>query len=108
MYSGEIIKQFQADAAAKASKSHKVPYVIWPDDVGNLETLRRIPNLGDFVPDGWTEVERHFVDSSGFGEEGEAAMTPEEFADKLKVGTGYALVSEGQFQVYVGEFKRTG
>lgn len=58
------------------------------------------------IPDvqGWTFVKEHFVDSSGFGAPGEAALTPKEFVARLKAGHGYCLTGVGQFQVKVSEF----
>ena len=52
------------------------------------------------------------VDSSGFGQEGEAALTFEQFVDLVGTAStrgddvGWAIVSAGQFQVYIGQFSR--
>lgn len=54
---------------------------------------------------GWKFVEEHFVDSSGFGAPGEAALTIGEFVDKLVAGHGYILTGVGQFQVKVSEYR---
>jgi hypothetical protein len=37
---------------------------------------------------------------------GEPALTQGQFIDRMKPGMGYAVIEEGQFQVYVGEFKK--
>ncbi len=100
------IAELSRRAASKAAAHHLEPIVIWPEDVGNIDAIRAIPNLGDYVPVGWALLKSHFVDSSGFGEAGEAAMPIQQFVDKLVPGHGYALVECGQFQVYVGEFVR--
>ena len=53
-----------------------------------------------------------FVDASGFGRSGEAALTPEAFATELRAYVvenpthGFAITGVGQFQVYVGAFQR--
>jgi hypothetical protein len=47
------------------------------------------------------------VDSSGFGEAGEPALTLRQFLGKIKTGCGYAITEAGQFQVYIGEFEKT-
>jgi hypothetical protein len=56
--------------------------------------------------EGWEFVEEHFVDSSGFGAPGEAALTVSEFIEKLVPGRGYILTGVGQFQVKVSEYRR--
>ena len=52
----------------------------------------------------FVEVDRFFVDSSGWGEKGEAALTIGQFLKKVKAGKYYAVIEEGQFQVRVGEY----
>lgn len=56
--------------------------------------------------DGWNLVDELFVDSSGFGQPGEAALTIEQFYGRIKAGYGYGVVDAGQFQVYVGVFEK--
>ena len=46
------------------------------------------------------------MDSSGFGASDEPALSFGQFKKILKVGFGYAIIEEGQFQVYVGEFTK--
>ncbi len=67
-----------------------------------------IPDIGDDRPEGWELEEELFVDSSGWGESGEAALTVDEFTEKIKAGYGYATIAHGQFQVHVGVFKKVG
>ena len=100
------IRDLQEQACAKACQRNLIPYVVWPQDVGNIASLKRIPNFGTYRPSGWEYLQSHFVDSSGFGEEDEPAMTAQAFANSLVVGRAYAIVSVGQFQVYVGEFQK--
>ncbi len=50
------------------------------------------------------ETDRFFVDSSGWGQEGEPALTLSQFLKKIKAGKYYAIIEAGQFQVYVGEY----
>jgi len=122
------IRELQADAALRAAEAKLEPWIVWPDDVGNVERLRRIPNLGTHLPDGWRRVDSvdeigphrsqwntgrpdgkrgYFVDKSGFGSPNEPALTAQEMADLLKPGYGYAIVEEGQFQITIGVFKQT-
>lgn len=106
----ETIKQMSREAGERAAREGKRPYLL---DDGEIETLPPFPfpNLGSYVPDGWEEVERLFVDASGFGADWEPALTVEQFKDELREregkGYGYAIVEAGQFQVYVGVFKRS-
>ena len=102
MYSLATIIDMNEEATRKAKHSGKRPL----EFTGDLDNLS-IPNLGNYVPRGWKLVKTYFVDSSGFGSEDEPAMTIEMFKRQLKVGYGYAVIEEGQFQVYVGEFERT-
>ena len=50
------------------------------------------------------ETDRFFVDSSGWGQEDEPALTINQFLKKIKAGKYYAIIEAGQFQVYVGEY----
>ena len=69
------------------------------------------PFLGDYVPPGWTKTdEEWFVDSSGFGQESEPALTVVAFKKVLAEyvhdfpGRGFGITSAGQFQVYVAAY----
>ncbi len=63
---------------------------------------------------GYELIENLFVDSSGFGAEDEMALTGNQFEKRVleivaKEGTVTAKITDaGQFQVYVGLFKKTG
>lgn len=128
MMSIATIERFQAEAALRAANAKLEPWIVWPEDVGNLERLSRIPNIGTYLPDGWRRVDSvdeigphrsqyatgkpdgkrgYFVDKSGFGGPGDPALTVQEMADLLKPGYGYAIVEEGQFQITIGVFKKT-
>lgn len=50
------------------------------------------------------EVDRYFVDSSGFGTSGGTAITADEFLKQVKAGKYYAIIETGQFQLWVGEY----
>jgi len=54
---------------------------------------------------GYELVNTFFVDNSGFGGEG-IALDFKEFLNKIRAGFYYGITSAGQFQVYIGEFKR--
>ena len=65
-----------------------------------------IPDIGENRPKGWELEEELFVDNSGWGREGEPALTLDQFTRKIKAGYGYATIGHGQFQVWVGVFKK--
>ena len=103
------IQAESASAARKAAREGKYPWILWPEDVAAFQAGRNsgfhFPFIGDWRPRGWKLVETYFVDASGFGSEGEPALTIRQFAGKVKAGMGYAVIEAGQFQVYVGEFR---
>ena len=72
----------------------------------DMKTLPQIPFVGDEPIKGWREVDSLFVDSSGFGQRGEAALTVGQFIEQIKIGFGYGVIEARQFQVYVGVFER--
>jgi hypothetical protein len=83
--------------------TNKEPLMINAGD--NIESkIKTIPNLGKSKVKGWRLVQIYFVDSSGFGQSGEPALTFPEFLNKVKVGRAYGIVSAGQFQVNIGEY----
>lgn len=49
------------------------------------------------------------VDSTGFGDRGELALTQEQFSEFIQrhPGYGYAITEAGQFQVVVAVYRRT-
>jgi hypothetical protein len=102
----EIIR-LNNKACEKAKKAKLLPYVIKDGDREKFPPFP-FPNFGDYRPKGWELVGEYFVDSSGFGMDDEPALSIDQFLKKLKVGHGYALIEEGEFQVYVGEFVKNG
>ena len=109
----EINRQ-SLEAGIKSAREEKRPLVIEQEDISDRQVLsdvvRRIPDIGSYVPEGWIETERYFVDNSGWSDPEELAshgcLSGEQFLDKIKPGKGYAIVQVGQFQLYVGEFER--
>lgn len=113
------------DAALNAAADNRQPFLITAADKaaamgGNFNTWN-IPNLGDYVPPGWRRVslsdkigyrgydrglDAFWVDSSGMGAADEPALTLNQFAAVLESGKGYAVVSAGEFQLYVGVYER--
>ena len=62
--------------------------------------------IGDNIPLGYELTDTFFVDNSGWGADGELALTFEQFLKKVKAGYFYAIKEAGQFQVYISEFKK--
>ena len=109
MMSGQQIADMSRQAARKAARDKKYPLIVEAEDLKNgvewAMKYLRFPFIGDWRPRGYTPTENlFFVDSSGFGSPGEAALTQEEFLAKLRPGFAYAVVEAGQFQVYVQEY----
>ena len=108
MMSLQSIRSTNRESAEVAAEKDLRPYVVEREDLEDQAFPPfPFPSLGDHRPEGWELIESHFVDSSGFGRPGESALTVEAFVKKLKPGMGYAIIEEGQFQLHVGEFKRS-
>ena len=82
-----------------------------------IGALRKLPLIEPRrMVDGYVELEAFFVDSSGFGQPGEPALTLDQFAAKAaaladsRIGrpTYFALTEAGQFQVHVSAYRREG
>ena len=103
------IKQASGEAAEAASAAGMSPYVPWDADEIDEWPPFPFPELGDLEPEGWQELTelQMFVDSSGFGQEGEGALTIRAFIEKCKAirlddhRRGFAIGDVGQFQLYV-------
>ena len=121
MMSLQLIQQVSRDAAVKAAKQNKVPFTVEAEDLAAWRkgwlggTARQkpfpFPFLGDYVPDGWRCTERTslFVDSSGWGRDGEAALSIRQLLmgpGGLSVGKAYAIIEAGQFQLHLGEYEK--
>lgn len=119
MMSLTTIREVQREAARIAAAANKTPHVYFRTSDVVDDGPFPFPFLGDYVPYGWTEINTHLVDSSGFGSEDEPALTQlqlvnyithrlEEEAAKGADGDtlGWAVSEAGQFQVVVTEYRR--
>ncbi len=113
MMSIEYIESLATDAGVLAQHRRLEPAVL-ADTVFLEDDLKLIPNLGYYVPKDWELVKTHFVDSSGFGEEGELSLTISQFMTLVRTEIanqdeifGWAITQAGQFQVYIGQFRST-
>lgn len=87
----------------KAVNKRLSPYIATCD---KDEKVFKCPNLGNDCPTGWKLIEELFVDKSGFGAPSESALTADQFLAKVKKHQGYAIIEEGQFQLYIGVFEK--
>jgi len=106
MMAPEQIDHDNRENAAAAAKFHHVPYMIWPGDIEKWRAGESLPipfpNLGDYVPNGYElDGAALFIDTSGFGETGEASLTQDQVFDRLEVGKAYAFTEVGLFQAYL-------
>jgi len=112
MMSPEAIRSESDRAARRAARERREPYVVFDEREARSMQSFPFPFLGDYVPRGWEKVEDLFCDSSGFGSESEPALTQGQLRDKvceylaLPDTYGFAVTEAGQFQVYVGVFKK--
>lgn len=121
---------------ASASEGQR-PFAPWPEDFDDWQELCRcIPNLGDrpairalYGPPMWRRAdvrtylpdypyEWFFVDMSGFGGDGEPALTPQAFvalakeykaaANAVGLEVGFGIAEVGQFQLHIAPYLRSG
>ena len=113
MMSLDQIRTASDEAAVKAASEGLTPYVFDSPEELDRGALP-LPELGDHQPEGWTELPelQMFVDSSGFGQAGEGAMTQPAFlarvAELIREDStrGFAIGDVGQFQLYVKVYGR--
>lgn len=100
----------------KAKRMNLAPYFLKNSKKLDKMPPYPFPNLGTFAnhyDEIMEEVETFFVDSSGFGREGEPALTQKQFHEALKElidkhpeGLYIAISGEGQFQIYITAWKK--
>jgi hypothetical protein len=104
MMSLEAIKDESRRQARRAARLHKRPYIYEEDDKGKFPPFP-FPNIGDYRPKGYRLVNQYFVDKTGWGTSSEPALTLDQLLEVLRPGMGYAIIEEGEFQLYIGEFE---
>ena len=111
MWCLETINYLNRQAGKKARKRGKSPFVpAGPEKVENWPPFP-FPNLGDYNPPGWEQTQSWFCDKTGWGESSEPALTVQQLKNELQEyiaenpGHGFAIVEEGQFQLYVSAFR---
>lgn len=119
MMSASAICQMSREIAEEAAEEARAPFIVDIHDIEEFQAGRmrriRIPNFGDYVPAGWERVgndydDWFFCDKTGGPKDG-PALTIDEFVARLAANVrehpeyGYAIVEEGQFQLYVAAFR---
>ena len=103
MMSLSSIRQMSREACRKAAKAGAFPYVPLHEDEIDAFPPFPFPFLGDYRPKGWKLVDTLFVDSSGFGEDDETALSVPQLKAKLRElqrsgkTYGYGIVEAGPF-----------
>ncbi len=103
MYSLEQIIAMNKKATKEAKSEGSTLYIAKSNADEGVRACKR---LGDYIPKGWQKVNSFFVDSSGFGSEGEGALTFGQLLTKVRKGFGYAIGETGQFQLHINEYKK--
>jgi len=117
MMSLESIRAMSREAAREAAENKLEPFCLEPEDLEELRArvngdkefhgpLFPFPMIGSHRPNGWKMIDRLFVDTSGFGSDNEPALSIRQLVERLKAGFGYALIEVGQFQAYIGVFRK--
>ena len=117
MMSAGAIRQFQLDAAKRAAQQGLKPFVIYDDKEIDSFPPFPFPFIGEHKSKGWSKLrgqEDLFVDTSGFGSDGEAALSIGQLKAELRrliaahagQTLGFALVAVGQFQGYLRVYVR--
>jgi hypothetical protein len=89
-----------------AEVKNKVRYkMLYKAKVNEDEGVFKAPKTSKEVL-GYELTQEFFVDNSGFGAKGESALTAGQFLQKVRQGFYYGITGAGQFQVYIGEFKK--
>lgn len=106
MYSLDVIKKMNEEAAKKAERNAIEPTLIVREEEVDEMPPFPFPMIGDKKVE-LARIETLFCDSSGFGMEGERALSISQLKKKLKEmirdhgPIRVAVVEAGQFQVYL-------
>lgn len=107
------MKDLAKDQAAKAAKENQEPFVFNDVEEMLMSKTFPFPNIGSYRPKGWRLLERMFCDKSGLGASHEPALTVGQMQAKMfkileraRNVIGFAVIQEGQFQCYVGVFRK--
>ena len=108
------IERLNRQATRRSQAERKVPALIEACDVqayrdGDEDAIA-IPMIGDRLPRGYRKVgEPLFCDHSGFGSEGESALTLRGLLAILeqRAPSYWGIVESGEFQSYAQEYQKS-
>ena len=132
----ETIVAMNKEQGRKAKRNGRAPTQFEEEDIiqaeeGILAPLKKITNLGNYIPKGWKRFNTNelkdqlglpydwkfldngglFVDSSGFGADNEPALSVRQCLEtiskllRIRDDLGFAICSEGQFQLTIGVYE---
>lgn len=132
----ETIVAMNKEQGRKAKRNGRGPTQFEEEDIiqaeeGLLTPLKKITNLGNYIPKGWKRFNTNelkdqlglpydwkfldngglFVDSSGFGSDNEPALSVRQCLEtiskllRIRDDLGFAICSEGQFQLTIGVYE---
>jgi hypothetical protein len=106
MMSLETIRSLSYEAGIAAARRNLKPFALEAGDVDNMPPFP-FPNLGDHIPDGWYIEDTLFVDKYELGGPALSVYGLKETLRPMEgTGVGLAIIEEGQFQLYIGIFKK--
>lgn len=108
------IRSDNARAAANGRARKRQPHTFFDEDevTAFFDGPLEFPYFGSYVPAGWVLERTLFCDASGVGGSHERALTKGELERAIKHHVkcgheyGYAIVEVGQFQIYLGLFRK--
>ena len=101
----------QAEIAARENKLPFIPFDQQEADRWPEERNYPFPNIGSLRPDGWELIDTLFIDKMGSetggggGDMGTRQLN-DYIREHIPQSVGYAIIEEGQSQLYLGVFKR--
>ena len=101
------LQEIESEADQKTIEARNAGVQPYEAKSDHDEGVKNAPFVGYFIPEGWSPTRKFFVDSSGFGAEGEGALTFGQFLKEVKAGKAYGITQAGQFQVKIQEFIRS-
>jgi hypothetical protein len=110
MMSLEAIYYLAEEQAQKAAAENRVPFVPWNQDEITSWPPFPFPNIGNYRPEGWELLESVRVNKLGdddgrsYGVDGLKRWCSGTVSANQGKSVGFAIIEEGQFQLYVGAF----
>ena len=107
MISGAQIRDDAEEQGRRSRKEGRQPASFTAEELERVNkegwasaAPRPIPWLGEYTPDGMVRVHTLFVDSSGFGQDGEIALSLNELFKRIHPAPyAYGIVERGEYQV---------